>query len=185
MKHPVLTAMSLVAVLALTGCESSGSLTGQKGVAVDAAGATSAASAAAKPAASDAAVGQAVAITGREGLAATVTVVTLTTFKAGPGAIAQPPKNGSFAVAYVLISATGGTYNFNPLYIKYQAEDGTTYGALDGNSAMAGFEPGLSAGTLTAGQKTRGKVAFDVPAGGHGLIQMTDPLGGVVAQWKF
>jgi hypothetical protein len=55
---------------------------------------------------------------------------------------------------------------------------------MSGNAIMAGFDPGLSSGDLHAGQKTRGLLTFDAAAAAGGLLQLTDPLGSVLAQWK-
>lgn len=128
------------------------------------------------------ALGAAVHVTDSSGGSAFVTVESVKFATAGSGPIAQPPKNGTFAIADVLIQDDAGAYNFNPLYVKYQEPDGTTSDAFSGNAITAGFDPTLSAGTLSPGQKTRGNVVFDVKVKG-GLIQVTDPLGSVVGQW--
>lgn len=131
---------------------------------------------------SDAAVGQALHVTGNGGLDATVVLESVTTARVGPGSIAEAPKNGNYVVGKFVITDNSGSYAFNVLYLKFQTSDGSTFTELDGNAVTAGFEPSLSAGSLNPGQKTGGVVAFDVPAT-HGLIQLTDPLGGVVGQW--
>ena len=157
---------------------SGNNLTGQKGTVTSGGSAGSAKG----NAPGNAAVGQPLHVTGRGGLDATITLVSLTVAKTGPGAIAEPPKNGMYAVGKFIIVDTAGSYAFNPFYLKFQTAEGITYGFSDGNSATAGFEPALSSGTLNAGQKTGGVVVFDVPAA-HGIVQLTDPLGGVVGQW--
>lgn len=143
---------------------------------------SSSSSSASSPSDKNAKVGQALNITGNGGLKVSVTLESVKTATKGEGAIAEPPKNGLYLVGDFLIVDQAGDYDFNLLYLKYQAPDGTTFTGLDGNAATAGFEPSLSAGTLHAGQRTRGVVAFDVPAAG-GVIQLTDPLGSVVGQW--
>jgi hypothetical protein len=133
-------------------------------------------------AASNAALGQAIHVTGDSGLSADVTVEKVTYATSGQGPIAQPPANGVYAVADVLITVAGGDYSFNPFYFKYQTSDGTTTDAFSGNSLTAGFDPALSSGTLHAGQQTRGNIVFDVKSKG-GVMQVTDPLFSVVGQW--
>lgn len=96
--------------------------------------------------------------------------------------IGMGPKNGVYAVADVLIQVDSGQYSFNPLYVKYQEPDGTTYDMTSGSAMFAGFDPALGMASLSAGQKSRGNVAFDVKTRG-GLIQLTDPLGAVIGQW--
>lgn len=102
--------------------------------------------------------------------------------------LASPPAGGVAAHAGCPTQRTwcrrSGRFAVNPLYFKYQLANGRTYDTLDGNAAFAGFEPQLASETLSAGQSTRGYVAFDVPAGGR-LIQLTDPLFSTVGQWRF
>jgi hypothetical protein len=133
-------------------------------------------------AATNASIGQAIHVADSSGLSADVTVEKVTYATTGQGAIAQPPANGVYAVADVLIKVAGGDYSFNPLYFKYQTSDGTTSDSFSGNGLTAGFDPTLSSGTLHAGQQTRGNVVFDVKSKG-GVMQVTDPLGSVVGQW--
>jgi hypothetical protein len=184
-RHKILTGLAalIVVIVATSVASSSGggnAITGQKSTVTGSDKSTSADTSATAP--QNAAVGQGLHVTGNEGVDATVVLSTVTVATKGPGGIAEAPKNGHYVVGKFLITDTAGAYNFNPLYLKFQSADGTTYGALDGNSATAGFEPALSAGSLSAGQKTGGVVAFDVPEV-HGTIQLTDPLGGVVGQW--
>lgn len=168
-----------VGFLMLT-AESCSTQTGAPASSSQAAGDSASASAAAHR--QNASIGQAIHITDSSGLSADVTLEGVTYATAGTGAIAQPPQNGQYAVADVLVQDNAGQYPFNPLYFKYQTSDGTTYDSFSGNSVTAGFDPTLSSGTLNAGQKTRGNIVFDVKSKG-GLIQVTDPLGQVVGQW--
>lgn len=92
------------------------------------------------------------------------------------------PKNGVFTVVDMLIQVDAGRFDYNPSYVKYQEPDGTTYDYLSSASG-AGFDPSLSYGSLSAGQKTRGNVTFDVKAKGGGVIQLTDAIGTVIGQW--
>lgn len=144
---------------------------------------TTATSTSPAPAATTASVGQALTLTGDGGLQAAVTVVSVKSASAGTGALAQPPQNGVYVVADVLIEVQAGSYAFNPLYFHFQSPDGTTYSAFDGNGMTAGFQPMLDSGTLAAGQRTRGVVVFDVPAP-HGQITLSDPLDSQIGGWS-
>jgi len=97
----------------------------------------------------------------------------------------QAPQNGAYAVCYVEIRCTKGTYDYNPNYFKYQSPNGSAYEYDNGNAMFAGYGPELESGTLTAGQNTRGTVTFDVAGGAAGaLVQLMDPLDDVVFQWR-
>ena len=91
------------------------------------------------------------------------------------------PKDGVYAITDVLVQVDAGQYSVSPLDVKYQEPDGTTYDFSGGNAVMAGFDPTLGSGTVSAGW-ARGNVAFDVKTRG-GLIQLTDALGVVLGQW--
>ena len=122
-------------------------------------------------------------ITNAAGVDAFVTVESVKySAESAIGAIGQQPKNGSYAIADVLIQVNAGNYDYSEGRVKYQEPDGTTYDLLSGNAASAGFDPSLGQGSLSAGQKTRGYVTFDVKSRG-GLIQLTDILGAVIGQW--
>jgi hypothetical protein len=192
-RHKILTGLAalIVVIVASSVASSSGggnAITGQKSTVTGSDTSTSAPDTSATTSDTsattpqNAAVGQGLHVTGNEGVDATVVLSSFITATKGPGEGAEAPKNGHYVVGKFLITDTAGTYNFNLLYLKFQTADGTTYTGLDGNSAYAGFQPSLSAGSLSAGQKTGGVVAFDVPEV-HGIIQLTDPLGGVVGQW--
>jgi len=131
----------------------------------------------------DAKVGQAIRVTGPDKLDASVTLVSAKPNKKGKGEFASPPEKGTYVVADVLVAVKGGRYAVNPLYLKYQAADGTTFDSTTGNAITAGFDPQLAAGDIAAGQRTRGFVTFDVPAGAGGKVHLTDELGSVVGQW--
>ncbi len=175
MKRTIISVGVLTAALA--GCSASGNLTGQKSTVQQGAGTSTAPKAATK-----AKVGDSLHVTGPNGLDASVALVSVTGAAKGAGDLAETPKNGTFAVADILITVAAGDYSYNALYFKFQVADGTSYDFLAGNGSSSGFDPFLSSGTLHAGQKTRGKIAFDVPAA-HGTIQLSDPLGGVVGEW--
>jgi hypothetical protein len=129
-------------------------------------------------------LGTSIHVTGDGGLSSDVTIQSVNYHTSGTGDIAQPPANGQYAVADVLIVVHSGQYAFNPLYFKYQAQGSTTYDPLSGNASSAGFDPSLDSGTLNPGQTTRGFVTFDVPKGQGQDIQLTDPVGSVVGEWK-
>jgi hypothetical protein len=98
------------------------------------------------------------------------------------GTVAHPQK-GRFAVADIEIAGVQGNYAYSPLDFKYQAGGGATYGAAAGGE-LFGFDPSLGAGTLQPRQRTRGLVVFDVPKGPGRDIQVTDPVGHVLGEWK-
>lgn len=129
-------------------------------------------------------LGTSIHITGPNNLSADVTVFKVDYFQQGQGGAAAPSANGQFAVGDVGIKVTSGRYDFNPFYFLYQAQGGTTYDMTAGNAVPAAFDPTLQAGTLGPGQDTRGLVTFDVPKGQGRDIQVTDPFGAVVGQWK-
>ena len=91
-----------------------------------------------------------------------------------------PPKNGRFLLLDVGVTATEGTISANPLYWEAVDTQGQSYGAELGS---AGYSPQLDSGDLTAGSTARGYVVFDAPAGPL-TIDLTDPLGGVLASWS-
>ena len=179
----MLGAFILIAIIAGVSSSVGGgnAITGQKSTVVGSSGSPATGSDK-TTATKNAAVGQALHVTGNDGLDANVTLLSVMHAVKGPGAAAMPAKNGVYVAAKFVISDIAGKYDFNLLYLKFQVADGTTYTGLDGNASLAGFEPSLSAGSLNPGQKTGGFVAFDVPSA-HGTIQLTDPLGGVVGQW--
>jgi hypothetical protein len=129
-------------------------------------------------------VGQPVKVTGDDGATAEATVLSVTTAAKGQGDLAQPPANGQYSVIDVEIKVTGGTFQVNPLYVRYQAADGKTYDQNTGNSMTAGFSPELTVGGVPNGQSTRGVVAIDTPAGSPKAIQLTNVLGDVIGAWQ-
>ena len=129
-------------------------------------------------------VGVAQQVKGQFGGKAEATVLKVTTAKKGKGDIAEAPANGQYAVVDVQIKVTGGKFTVNPLYVQYQGADGKTYQSGEGNAGTAGFEPGLPANELPAGQSTRGLVVFDVPEGKGKQVQLTDEMGSLIAAWQ-
>src|ERR1700730_2193262 len=166
MKIPIVARLVAVATVTLVtvGASTCTGQSGSPGTSNPSGGSGNGASA--SPAASNAALGQAIHITGDSGLSADVTVEKVTYATTGQGPIAQPSANGVYAVADVLIRVAAGDYSFNPFYFKYQTSDGTTTDAFSGNSLTTACAPALSSGPLPAGQQTRGNIVFDVKSKG-------------------
>ncbi|MEV4411018.1 DUF4352 domain-containing protein [Catellatospora sp. NPDC049609] len=75
-----------------------------------------------------------------------------------PGSFGSKPEKGVFLVLDVTVVCKQGTYHANPYNFKFVAKDGTVFeGAF-----TIGFKPGLDATDLATGQKTAGKIVFDV-----------------------
>lgn len=123
------------------------------------------------------------AFTDDSGDAGTIEAVSAVSHKTGIGPLAEKPKYGRYLVVTVFYTEQAGSNTYNPFDWHYQTADGTTYDAANGNALFAGFEPALHSGTLKPGQKVRGVVTFDVPAGA-GLLQVDDGIGGTLAQWQ-
>ena len=130
-------------------------------------------------------VGDQCIYTDDSGARAVVTLISVTdSSQPKDASTGEAPQNGNFATCDVSIQVTAGSYDFNPLDFYYQAPDGRTYDAFEGNAIWAGFDPQLESGTLSAGQHTRGYVTFDVPIGTSGAdIQLEDAGSNVVFQW--
>ena len=93
---------------------------------------------------------------------------------------AGPPKNGRYLLLDVDVTATEGTVSANPLYWEAADAQGRSY---DVELGSAGYSPQLDSGDLAAGSTSRGYVVFDVPAGPV-TVDLTEPLGGVLASWS-
>ncbi|MEU7822457.1 DUF4352 domain-containing protein [Catellatospora sp. NPDC049133] len=75
-----------------------------------------------------------------------------------PGSYGSKPEKGVFLVLDVTAVCKQGSYHSNPFNFKFVAKDGTVF-----EQAFAiGFKPELHATDLAAGQKTSGKIVFDV-----------------------
>jgi len=70
------------------------------------------------------------------------------------------PQNGVYLVVNVTAVCTQGTYFASSFNFKFVAADGTVYDT----ALVLGFEPQLQTIDLSAGQRTAGSIAFDVPA---------------------
>lgn len=100
-----------------------------------------------------------------------------------PGDQFSQPQHGGWLLITVDIVATKGSTDFNPLYFTLIGPDGSRWNP---DLTTGGYSPALAAGTLNAGSKTHGYVAFDVPqsATGHGAkVAATSPLGSDIAYW--
>jgi hypothetical protein len=139
--------------------------------AVEAPAAPAAAPAAEAPAASsDKRVGQAFTADMGNGNIARITIVSATygdAITAGP--YASPAKNGGFLTLDVLWETEKGETSSHPLYFK--AKD------ADGRSANVELfmDDAIGSGEIPAGDKARGKVAFDVKPGTSTVI-ITNPI---------
>jgi hypothetical protein len=69
------------------------------------------------------------------------------------------PEHGIFLVFDVTVVCQEGTYSANPYGFKFVGGDGS---AFDGALTIS-FKPTLSVVNLNKGQKTSGKISFDVP----------------------
>lgn len=92
-----------------------------------------------------------------------VTITSAKVFSKESGTYGSKPKNGEFLVLDVTVNVkvAGDTTYVSDSDFKFVAADGTLYG----NSYAMGFGETLSAYELRAGQKSSGKVVFDLPKG--------------------
>jgi hypothetical protein len=139
--------------------------------AAEAPAAPAAAPAAEAPAASsEKKVGQAFTADMGNGDIAKITIVSATYGDAiTTGPFASPAKNGGFLILDVLWETEKGETSSNPLYFK----------AKDANGRAANVElftdDAIGAGEIPAGDKARGKVAFDIKPGTSTVI-ITNPI---------
>ncbi len=109
-----------------------------------------------------AAMGQTVTLTNtflNDTDAVEVTLANPQQFTEAPGSSFFTPSNGIYLVIDVTVVCTQGTYTSNPAAFKLVAADGTVY---DWDLGV-GFDGTLSFTELNAGQRTTGKIVFDVP----------------------
>ena len=104
------------------------------------------------------AVGQPLELSGA-GLEATVTVLSVADHAHATGPIGQPALNGQYAVADVSIKVAAGHYTYSAAYFN-QAANGRTYSWTDGRGTTAGYEPGITFGSLGAGESKFGFITF-------------------------
>ncbi|GAA0529054.1 hypothetical protein GCM10010172_07110 [Paractinoplanes ferrugineus] len=111
-----------------------------------------------------------------------VTVRSLKTRKTACGADWDPPANGVFVIADVLVEVTSGEFSFSGGEFQWLADDGTT-------ADLAGFtgcttSPLQGANGLPAGQKRAGQLVFDVKSTA-GTLGFSPDLSGVpAASWR-
>lgn len=107
------------------------------------------------------AVGESVDVTVYDG-AGTVTLVAVERKAAGADEYADAPTQGNYVLLDVSYEATEGELNYNLFDWTIRDSEGRRY---DASGSYDGYEPGLSSGTLSKGNKARGLVVIDAPAG--------------------
>ena len=139
--------------------------------AVEAPAAPAAAPAAEAPAASsDKRVGEAFTADMGNGNIARITIVSATYGDAiTTGPFASPAKNGGFLTLDVLWETEKGETSSNPLYFKAKDADGRAA------NVELFMDDAIGAGEIPAGDKARGKVAFDIKPGTSTVI-VTNPI---------
>lgn len=141
------------------------------GPAAEAPAAPVAAPAAEAPAAaSDKRVGEAFTADMGDGNVARITIVSATygdAITAGP--YATPAKNGGYLTLDVLWETDKGTTSSNPLYFKAKDADGRAA------NVELFMDDAIGSGEIPAGDKARGKVAFDIKPGTSTVI-ITNPI---------
>jgi hypothetical protein len=125
-------------------------------------------------------VGERFDCTGANGERWSLQLVSVKDYVGPHGSMSLAPVNGEYVVADISVIVTAGTYNANPLYFSYQTADARTYTMADGHAFDAEFKPSFQAMTLSAGQRLRGFVVFDVPKGSGASILINDSG----AQWS-
>ncbi|MGX9902075.1 TM2 domain-containing protein [Arthrobacter sp. SA17] len=126
--------------------------------------------AAAPAAPSEKKVGEAFTADMGNGDTARITIVSATygpTITTGP--FDSPAKNGGYLTLDVLWETEKGTTSSNPLYFKAKDADGRA-----ANVELI-MDDSLGSGEIPAGDKTRGKVAFDIKPGTSTVI-ITNPI---------
>lgn len=106
-------------------------------------------------------VGQTIALSNEllgDTTAVEVTVANAKQYAKEPGSFGSKPEKGVFLVLDVTVVCKQGTYHANPFNFKFVAKDGT----VSDQAMTIGFKPALDAIDLNAGQKTAGKIVFDV-----------------------
>ncbi|WP_328812302.1 DUF1942 domain-containing protein [Rhodococcus sp. NBC_00297] len=88
------------------------------------------------------------------------------------------PAAGDLQQVTVTVEGVDGTTNVNPLYFTARASDGTAYGA-----ALGTVDGQLLAGTVSAGDRIKGVVAFDVTGPPITSIRYNGALGEELARW--
>ena len=123
-------------------------------------------------------VGEAFTADMGSGNVAKITIVSATYGDAiTTGPFATPAKNGGFLILDVLWETEKGSTTSNPLYFK--AKD------ADGRAAISELfmDDQMGSGEIPAGDKARGKIAFDITSGTSTVI-ITSPILQEVARVK-
>jgi hypothetical protein len=103
------------------------------------------------------------------------------------GDLGEKPKFGYFVIFTLSVSATKGTFSFDPYDFYVRADDGEKHEYGAGNSLYAtdsGTE--LSGDGMSAGEKqTRKTMAFDLPARHGRLAYAPNYDGNALVFWRF
>lgn len=106
------------------------------------------------------------------------TRVTVESLSPATGSEYGLPASGELQQITVTLEGVDGMTNVNPLYFTARASDGTAYSA-----ALASVDGQLPAGTVSAGDRIKGVVAFDVTGPPITSIRYNGPLGEELARW--
>jgi cell division septation protein DedD len=111
-----------------------------------------------------------------------VTVRSLKAQKKACGADYDPPENGVFVIADVLIEVIDGEFSFSGGEFQWLAEDGT----VADTTTFTGCTPSPLQGVngLPAGQKRAGQIVFDVKSKAGSLGFGPDLNAVAVASWR-
>lgn len=127
------------------------------------------------------AVGSALTITqdGRD--AGELTLVKVEQSKRPRSEFGEPPSNDRFVYATILFDARR-SLEISPLDFAFLADDGTRYEYSDGNALSAPADV-MESRTVSAGQKARGVLAFDVPVGKGEIVYAPSYTGETLTSW--
>ena len=106
-------------------------------------------------------IGESVEVTVFDGAGA-VTLIEVERKAAGADEYADAPANGNYVALDVSYEATEGELNYNLFDWSIRDAEGRRY---DASGSYDGYEPSLSSGTLSKGNKARGLVVIDAPVG--------------------
>lgn len=106
-------------------------------------------------------VGESVAVTIFDG-EGTVTLVAVERKAVAADEYADAPTKGNYVMLDVSYEATEGELNYNLFDWSVRDAEGRRY---DAGGSYDGYEPSLSSGTLSKGNKARGLVVIDAPVG--------------------
>jgi hypothetical protein len=104
---------------------------------------------------------------------------TITVLSAAAPSVLYQPDGGKLLGVTATITCTAGTLSINPLYFSAKNAAGDTY-----QVALGDAQGQMDTNDLPAGQKVRGVIAFNVPAGQKlSEIILSGPLGDQLALW--